>query len=59
VPKESRWTHLKDTAPADESKLYAIAIGAGRRRPHPKHWEALAGLDEITANTYLLTLICA
>ena len=26
------------------SVTYAVAIRAGRRRPHPRHWEALAGL---------------
>jgi len=33
------------------SKPYAAQIRAGRRCPHPRHWEALAGLAEITANT--------
>jgi hypothetical protein len=26
------------------SVTYAVAIRAGRRRPHPRHWEVLAGL---------------
>jgi hypothetical protein len=26
------------------SVTYAVAIRAGRRRPHPRHWQALAGL---------------
>jgi hypothetical protein len=26
------------------SVTYAVAIRAGRRRPHPRHWETLAGL---------------
>jgi hypothetical protein len=28
----------------DVSVTYAVAIRAGRRRPHPRHWEALAKL---------------
>jgi CRISPR-associated endonuclease Cas1 len=30
------------------SVAYAVAIRAGRRRPHPRHWEALAGLVGVT-----------
>jgi hypothetical protein len=26
------------------SKPYAALVRAGRRRPHPRHWEALAGI---------------
>lgn len=29
------------------SVTYAVAIRAGRRRPHPRHWEALAKLSEV------------
>jgi CRISPR-associated endonuclease Cas1 len=30
------------------SVTYAVAIRAGRRRPHPRHWEALARLASMT-----------
>jgi CRISPR-associated endonuclease Cas1 len=30
---------------------YATDIRAGRRRPHPRHWQALAGLVGVTPNT--------
>jgi hypothetical protein len=30
------------------SFAYAVAIRAGRRRPHSRHWEALAGLAGIS-----------
>ena len=30
------------------SVTYAVAIRAGRRRPHPRHWEALATLVGVT-----------
>jgi hypothetical protein len=30
------------------SVTYAVAIRAGRRRPHPRHWEALAGLAGVS-----------
>jgi hypothetical protein len=30
------------------SVTYAVAIRAGRRRPHPRHWEALAKLVGVT-----------
>jgi hypothetical protein len=29
-------------------EAYAADIRAGRRRPHPRHWQALAGLSEIS-----------
>jgi hypothetical protein len=35
------------------SVTYAVAIRAGRRRPHPRHWEALArlaGISEVKAD---------
>jgi hypothetical protein len=32
------------------SVTYAVAIRAGRRRPHPRHWEALAKLVGMSAN---------
>jgi hypothetical protein len=31
------------------SVTYAVAIRAGRRRPHPRYWEALANLVGISA----------
>jgi CRISPR-associated endonuclease Cas1 len=31
----------------DVSPLYAAEIRAGRRRPHPRHWQALANLAKI------------
>jgi CRISPR-associated protein Cas1 len=31
------------------SVTYAVAIRAGRRRPHPRHWQALAELVEVSA----------
>ena len=31
------------------SKPYAALIRAGRRRPHPRHWEALAELVGVPA----------
>jgi hypothetical protein len=30
------------------SVAYAVAIRAGRRRPHPRHWQALAELVAVT-----------
>jgi hypothetical protein len=30
------------------SKPYAAFIRSGRRRPHPRHWQALAGLVGVT-----------
>ncbi|MFZ3370020.1 MAG: hypothetical protein WA239_23115, partial [Candidatus Sulfotelmatobacter sp.] len=33
------------------SVTYAVAIHAGRRRPHPRHWEALAELVGIAAES--------
>jgi hypothetical protein len=30
------------------SVTYAVAIRAGRRRPHPRHWEGLAGLVKVS-----------
>jgi hypothetical protein len=30
------------------SVTYAVAIRAGRRHPHPSHWEALARLVGVT-----------
>jgi hypothetical protein len=32
------------------SEFYAADIRAGRRRPHPRHWEALAQLVGVFAN---------
>jgi len=32
------------------SKPYAALVRAGRRRTHPRHWQALAGLAGVTAN---------
>ncbi|PYX56277.1 MAG: hypothetical protein DMG76_15260 [Acidobacteria bacterium] len=32
------------------SVTYAVAIRAGRRRPHPRHWAALAELVGISAD---------
>jgi hypothetical protein len=31
------------------SVTYAVAIRAGRRRPHPRHWQALAELVGVSA----------
>jgi hypothetical protein len=31
------------------SVTYAVAIRAGRRRPHPRHWQALAELVGLSA----------
>jgi len=31
------------------SEVYAADIRAGRRRPHPRHWESLAWLVEVSA----------
>jgi hypothetical protein len=31
------------------SVTYAVAIRAGRRKPHPRHWEALARLVGVAA----------
>jgi hypothetical protein len=33
----------------DVSVTHAVAIRAGRRRPHPRHWEALAELVGVAA----------
>ena len=33
------------------SVTYAVAIRAGRRRPHPRHWEALAELVGVSHAT--------
>ena len=33
------------------SEFYAADIRAGRRRPHPRHWQALADLAGFTPNT--------
>jgi hypothetical protein len=30
------------------SVTYAVAIRAGRRRPHPRHWQALAELVRVS-----------
>jgi hypothetical protein len=30
------------------SEVYAAAIRAGRRRPHPRHWQALARLAGVS-----------
>jgi hypothetical protein len=30
------------------SEPYAADIRAGRRRPHPRHWEALARVSHVT-----------
>jgi CRISPR-associated endonuclease Cas1 len=35
------------------SKPYAALIRAGRRRPHPRHWQALAELVGVSANDKL------
>jgi hypothetical protein len=32
------------------SVTYAVAIRAGRRRPHPRHWQVLAKLAGIVGN---------
>jgi hypothetical protein len=32
------------------SVIYAVAIRAGRCRPHPRHWLALAELVGVSAN---------
>ena len=31
------------------SQPYAAFVRAGRRRPHPRHWQALARLTNVTA----------
>jgi CRISPR-associated endonuclease Cas1 len=31
------------------SVTYAVAIRTGRRRPHPRHWQALAGLTGVSS----------
>ena len=36
------------------SVTYAVAIRAGRRRPHPRHWEALAELVGVSADEKLI-----
>src|SRR5262249_43229284 len=33
------------------SELYAGLIRSGRRRPHPRHWQALAGLVGVSSKT--------
>jgi uncharacterized membrane protein YoaK (UPF0700 family) len=32
------------------SVTYAVAIRKGRRRPHPRHWEALARLVSVSVD---------
>jgi hypothetical protein len=32
------------------SVAYAVAIRAGRHRPHPRHWESLAELAGVSAD---------
>jgi hypothetical protein len=32
------------------SVTYAVALRAGRRRPHPRHWVALAKLVGVSEN---------
>jgi hypothetical protein len=34
------------------SQPYAAFIRSGRRRPHPRHWQALAGLVGVTEKEY-------
>jgi hypothetical protein len=38
------------------SVTYAVAIRAGRRRPHPRHWESLAELVGITVSSPAVNL---
>jgi CRISPR-associated protein Cas1 len=38
------------------SVTYAVAIRAGRRRPHPRHWEALAQLVGVSAARSMSTI---
>jgi hypothetical protein len=33
------------------SKPYAAFIRSGRRQPHPRHWEVLAGLVEVAGDS--------
>lgn len=35
------------------SKPYAALVRSGRRRPHPRHWEALAGLVGVSPDAHL------
>jgi hypothetical protein len=47
-PRLSIVTIAKIASTLDISEPYAALIRAGRRRPHPRHWQALARLANIT-----------
>ena len=45
-----RAIRVKEIAQAMQvSKPYAALVRSGRRRPHPRHWQALASLVGVTA----------
>jgi hypothetical protein len=39
------------------SVTYAVAIRAGRRRPHPRHWEALVELGRCHKLTIAYSIV--
>jgi hypothetical protein len=49
VQPRLRMIKVREIAQAMQvSKPYAALIRAGRRRPHPRHWQALAALVGVT-----------
>src|SRR5215470_18831837 len=50
IQPELRTVKVREIAQAmDVSQPYAAFIRSGRRRPHPRHWQALGALVDITA----------
>jgi len=50
IQPQLRRVKVREIAQAmDVSQPYAAFIRSGRRRPHPRHWQALGALVDITA----------
>jgi hypothetical protein len=50
-PRLAKMTAARLSTALQVSKPYAAEIRAGRRRPHARHWRALAALANVTATT--------